>query len=88
MLASYQNFDTQSSTISNYLRPGSRADSKSGKAPSAKLSEVELVAKALDMEAWELLRFINPSERAFYKQVEESYRNLLLQAKNGSTVTN
>lgn len=68
------------SSISNYLSPGKRAVSKSGKAPSAKLSEVELIADALGVEAWELLRFISPSERDFYLHVEQAYRSLLIDA--------
>ena len=68
------------SSISNYLNPGRRSASKSGKAPSAKLSEVELIAVALGVEAWELLRFISPSERDFYMHVEQAYRSLLIDA--------
>lgn len=68
------------SSISNYLSPGKRAAGKSGKAPSAKLSEVELIAEAIGIESWELLRFISPSERDFYLQVEAAYRSLLLEA--------
>ena len=76
------------SSISNYLRPASRAGGKLGKEPSAKLSEVDMLASALGVEAWELIRFINPAERAFYKQVEQSYRNLLSVAKSDSIVIN
>ena len=43
-------------TISLYLRPGSRAASASGKRPSAKLGEVEMLAMGLGVQAWELLR--------------------------------
>jgi transcriptional regulator with XRE-family HTH domain len=67
-------------TISNYLRPNDREMSKSGKAPSAKLSEVELIADALGLQPWELLRFMGPSERDFYLQVEDAYRKLLKDA--------
>lgn len=67
-------------SISNYLHPADRAAGKSGKAPSAKLSEVELIATAFGIEAWELLRFTHPGERAFYKHLEQSYRTLLADA--------
>jgi transcriptional regulator with XRE-family HTH domain len=63
-------------TISNYLNPERRAQGKSGKAPSAKLTEVEQIARALDMEAWDLLRPIHGRERDFYEKIEEAYRRL------------
>jgi DNA-binding Xre family transcriptional regulator len=64
-------------TIGNYLNPALRqAESKSGKAPSAKLTELEKICQALDVEVWELLRPINPSERVFYRQIEESFQKL------------
>lgn len=43
-------------TVSLYLNPENRKPGKSGKPPSAKLSEVDALAKALDVEPWELLR--------------------------------
>lgn len=43
-------------TISLYLNPERRQPSKSGKIPSAKLSEVESLAIAVGVEPWELLR--------------------------------
>lgn len=42
-------------TISLYLNPKRREPSKSGKSPSANLSDVQAVAEALGMDAWELL---------------------------------
>lgn len=64
-------------TIGNCLKPKLRAtESKSGKAPSAKLTEVQMLATALGVEVWELLRPITPAERDFYKQVEESFTKL------------
>jgi len=42
-------------TISLYMAPEKRKQGASGKAPSGKLTEVALMAKALDMEAWQLL---------------------------------
>ena len=43
-------------TIGLYLSPDRRMRSASGKAPSAKLSEVELLATGLGVEVWELLQ--------------------------------
>lgn len=42
-------------TIGYYLDPTKRAASKSGKEPSAKLTEVASLAAALDVEVWQLL---------------------------------
>jgi hypothetical protein len=42
-------------TISNYLRPDLRQESKSGKEPSAKLTELEKIASALKIDVWQLL---------------------------------
>lgn len=63
-------------TISNYLNPQNRARGASGKEPSAKLSEVDQIAVALNVEAWNLLRDLSPSERAFYDRIDEAYRKL------------
>lgn len=42
-------------TISLYLHPGNRKTSTSGKVPSAKIGEVQRLAKALRVETWQLL---------------------------------
>jgi len=42
-------------TISNYLAPDNRPVGKKGRPASAKLTEVELIARAFKLEAWELL---------------------------------
>lgn len=64
-------------TIGNYLKPELRqSESKSGKPPSAKLTEVEKIADALEVEVWELLRPLGPAEREFYRQIEESFERL------------
>jgi transcriptional regulator with XRE-family HTH domain len=68
-------------TISNYLNPTRRTKGTSGKAPSAKLSEVEKIAQALDVEAWNLLRELSPREREFYASIESAYRRM--RAENG-----
>lgn len=66
-------------TISNYLSPDLRQESKSGKPPSAKLTEIEKIADALDIGAWDLLRDLSPSERAFYANIEDAYAKLTSQ---------
>lgn len=63
-------------TISNYLSPKNRVKGSSGKQPSAKLSEVEQIAKALDVETWDLLRELRPGEREFYDQIKAAYNKL------------
>ncbi len=63
-------------TISNYLHPENRLPGKSGKPPSAKLSEVERIAAALDVESWNLLRPISPREQKLYERIEAAYRAL------------
>lgn len=67
-------------SISNYLNPDARATGKSGKAPSAKLSEVELIADSLDIEAWQLLRKMTDTERVLYSSVERAFKELLANA--------
>lgn len=64
-------------TVSNYLNPAQRQPSKSGKEPSAKLTELERLGAALGVGVWDLLRDISPSEREFYAQVEDAYRRLI-----------
>lgn len=61
-------------TISNYLRPSLRDDTNSGKEPSAKLTELGKLAKAMDIEVWQLLRQMTPKERAFYNKIEQAFR--------------
>lgn len=42
-------------SLSLMMRPNDRGTTKSGKTPSPKLSEVELVARAFDLKVWQLL---------------------------------
>lgn len=63
-------------TIGNYLRPDLRQVSKSGKQPSAKLTELERIAAALGVEVVDLLRDMTPEQRAAYERVEAAYRSL------------
>lgn len=60
-------------TISNYLNPANRTEGATGNAPSAKLSELESIAKALNVEVWELLRPMSESDRLIYQKVEEAF---------------
>lgn len=63
-------------TISLYLTPGRRQDSISGKAPSAKLGEVDSLAGALGVQAWEMVREWGVGQHAAYKQIEAAYHAL------------
>jgi len=64
-------------TIGLYLSPSRRQASKSGKLPSAKLSEVESLAVALDVDVWRLLRHFTEKQRKAYDKIEEAYQELL-----------
>lgn len=64
-------------TVSLYLSPERRMPSKSGKVPSANLGEVEALARALNVEVWELLRPLTVSQRAAYKQIEGAFAYLM-----------
>ncbi|ETF00946.1 hypothetical protein W822_20100 [Advenella kashmirensis W13003] len=66
--------DVGQTTISLYLNPERRQTSKSGKMPSAKLSEVESLALALEVDVWELLRPFTEQERIAYKHLEAAYK--------------
>lgn len=68
--------DVAQTTISLYLHPDRRQPGKTGKLPSAKLSEVESLAKALDLGVWELLRDLSPVQRQAYEQIEAAFRKL------------
>ncbi len=63
-------------TISLYLRPESRKPGAKGKLPSAKLTEVEMIAGVLGVEVWELLRPMSPSHRAAYAKIEQAFKDL------------
>ena len=64
-------------TISLYLDPGRRMPSKSGKEPSAKVTELAQIALALGIDVWELMRAMTPEERAFHAKIEAAYRGLI-----------
>lgn len=81
-------------TISLYLRPGARAQGKDGKAGSAKLTEVDQLAKSFGLEAWELLRPYSANEfiardeierqlLTFFRGLPESERDTVLAMVNG-----
>lgn len=61
-------------TVSLYLDPSRRKIGALGKPPSAKLSEVEMLAGALGVEVWELLRHLTPAQRDAYEQIEKVYQ--------------
>lgn len=64
-------------TISNYLNPDQRTEGSKGKPPTPKLAELDLIAKALHIKAWQLLREMNARERAMYDAIERAYTELL-----------
>lgn len=61
-------------TISLYLRPGDRQPSASGKQASAKLAEVEQIAKALGIEYWQLLKPQDAGDLALAIDLQEVLR--------------
>ncbi|MEG2581166.1 helix-turn-helix domain-containing protein [Comamonas sp.] len=63
-------------TISLYLNPDRRKPGKDGKPGSAKLTEVEMLASALGVESWELLRPMTGAQREVYERIEAAYRAL------------
>lgn len=63
-------------TMSNYLSPELRLPGKTGKMPSAKLSEVAALANALGVKPWDLLRDMTDSEREMYRRIEAAYLEL------------
>jgi transcriptional regulator with XRE-family HTH domain len=63
-------------TISNYLNPQQRQEGATGKEPSAKLTELEKIAKALSVSVWQLVREMTPSERKMYEAIERAYEEL------------
>ena len=63
-------------TISLYLNPSRRKSGIGGKPASAKLSEVEMLAKSLDVEIWEMLRQLSKDERQAQTQIEQAFRVL------------
>jgi len=63
-------------TISLYLSPDRRTLGKDGRPGSAKLTEVEMLAHALSVPAWELIRPFCSAEREAYRRIEEAYRIL------------
>jgi len=60
-------------TVSNYLNPDQRTTGSKGKVPSAKLTELAMIASALDVDAWELLRPLNKEQRKAYEAIETAY---------------
>lgn len=63
-------------TISNYLNPKQRTEGSKGKEPSARLTELDKVAKALRVEVWQLTRHMTPRQRALYDVLEKAYIGL------------
>jgi len=51
-------------TVKHYLQPGARVSGDRGKAPSAKLTELEKIASALGLEVADLVTDMTAGERA------------------------
>lgn len=63
-------------TISLYLRPGARELGTKGKTASAKLTEVQMIANALGVPVWELVRHYAPGEREAHQLMESAFMHL------------
>ena len=63
-------------TISNYLNPEQRTEGSTGKQPSAKLTELDRVAKALGIQVWQLTREMSAGELAMYESFVRAYTEL------------
>lgn len=72
-------------TISLYLNPKKRLKSKSGKEPSAKMTELKALADALGCGVWVLLREMSERERRYYRRTEEAYAELVGSDEKGLT---
>jgi len=59
-------------TVSLYLNPERRQPGKTGKIPSAKLTEVEKLAQVFDIPVWELLQPALPKPRALQQIVTDA----------------
>lgn len=70
-------------TVGVYLNPDRRKPGAKGKPPSAKLTEVEQLAEALNVQVWELLRPLSPEARRAYAQIEAAF--LALNGKPASS---
>jgi len=72
-------------TISLYLNPENRKPSASGKEPSGKLSEVEALARSMDLEFWELVLPMNAAQRdllkKFWSMVKDASPQIELKAQ-------
>lgn len=75
-------------TISLYLDPSRRKPGAMGKIPSAKLSEVEMLAISLGVNVWELLRSFTPEEREAYEHIERAFKVLHPPAQAAEATTN
>lgn len=64
-------------TISNYLNPDQRTEGSKGKEGSAKLGELDRVAKALGISLWQLTREMSQAERKLYENLERAYAELI-----------
>lgn len=71
-------------TISNYLNPKQRVAGSKGKEPSAKLTELSKIARALAIDVWQLLRDQTESERKMYAAIEANFATLKAQMQEAA----
>jgi transcriptional regulator with XRE-family HTH domain len=69
-------------TISNYLNPYQRTEGSSGKQGSPKLFELDLIARALGVEVWQLTREMSAAQREVYDAIEKAF---LLATRSAAT---
>jgi len=73
-------------TIGNYLHPKLRQGGISGKAPSAKLSELEKICDALQIEVWQLLRPASAIEHALEDDLRYLVDKAMAQARDAAAL--
>ncbi|HET8706288.1 MAG TPA: helix-turn-helix transcriptional regulator [Pseudomonadales bacterium] len=68
-------------TVGNFLKPTGRVSGASGKVPSGKLTELEMIAKALDITVADLVTDMSPEEREKRQRFEKAYA--IMNGSNG-----
>ena len=60
-------------TVGNFLKPEGRSAGASGKLPSGKLTELEMIADALEITVADLVTDMSPEEREKRQRFEQAY---------------
>lgn len=74
-------------TISNYLNPYQRTEGSSGKQGSPKLYELDLIARSLGIEVWQLTREMSAAQREVYDAIEKAFALASRSAASASPLT-